>query len=333
MSIRALKASELDEHTELVFRSYSHNRELAPGSMLTYPDWWRRCIATDPGYEPERTRVLVQDRRLVSSVTCFPRPSYIAGRVAPSVCIGSVCTHPEYRQRGLVRHVLAEAIEWMKNRGVVWSFLYGLEGVYGSSGWRNLSTWTVSADLRVREQSGRDLIERQAEPGADLQTLVDLHASFSRTQTGPTHRCAAYWQRRVLASAGPWEPAPVYYLLERDGRAVGYYAGADGRAREFGWSDNGHDVLAFLLRRWPGKPLSLPCFSTDLVAQLRLVSAIPTKAECRERPGGITLAEAYRGLWQYHQDRERLFPEVSDTPSLLRFLRDHDYLMWPADMS
>jgi|GEM_PF-2511980 len=38
--IRSLRESELEEHAELVYVSYSHGRELQPGSMLTRPDWW-----------------------------------------------------------------------------------------------------------------------------------------------------------------------------------------------------------------------------------------------------------------------------------------------------
>jgi hypothetical protein len=45
----------------------------------------------------------------------------------------------------------------------------------------------------------------------------------------------------------------------------------------------------------------------------------------------INLEDCYQGLWQYHQDPDEIFPEFDDTGALIRFLREHDYVMWPVD--
>ena len=331
--IRALRTRELDEHAELVFRSYREGRDLPVGSMLTHPDWWRRSIGREPGYAPEQTRVLAIDGRLVASVTCFMRPSTVAGRVVPMVCIGSVCTHPDCRRRGLVRQVLAEAVQWMESQGIVWSFLFGLESIYGGSGWRNLSSWsaTVSA-LKIQSGPGEDVRERPADPVQDLPTLAALHATFAARLTGPMCRTAEFWQRRVLATPGPWAAAPVYRLLEQGGRAIGYYAGNEGQVAEVAWEEGqGAAVLAFLLRHGSGRPLSLPFFGAEVESSLRALAAIPPQADCLRSPGTVTLTETYRGLWRYGRDPGGLVPEVSDTDSLLRYLRGHDYAYWPAD--
>jgi len=110
MEIRGLKNSELDEHADSVYLSYSHDRQLVSGAMLTHQDWWLQGIARNPYYETEQTRVMVLDGKLVSSVTCYLRPSYIAGRIVKAVCIGSVCTHPNYRRQGL-------GIQWVPGAG------------------------------------------------------------------------------------------------------------------------------------------------------------------------------------------------------------------------
>jgi hypothetical protein len=61
------------------------------------------------------------------------------------------------------------------------------------------------------------------------------------------------------------------------------------------------------------------------------ISAILTQKEHYQHGGSITLEESYQGLWQYHQDPDGLFPEFNDTGGLIRFLREHDYVMWPDD--
>jgi len=343
MEIRGLKNSELDEHAELVYLSYSHERQLVSDAMLAHQDWWLQGIARDPYYEKEQTRVMVLDGKLVSSVTCYLRPSYIAGRIAKAVCIGSVCTHPEYRRRGLLRQTLAEAARWMISQGVLWSFLYGNEAVYGSSGWRNLTSWILSAvrrsrplffaDLCVRSEFSTDIVARPADSEADVPVLAEIYDEFNSGLTGTTRRTVEYWRRRVLTRSEPWANLPVYYLLERHGRAVGYYAGENANVSEIGWRESPYDVLAFILRQWPDQMVLFPLYNTEILKYLRMILAIPRQQEYHEHQSAITLRENYQGLWRYLQDPEGLFPEFSDTEGLIRFLREHDYVMWNVDKS
>ncbi len=330
--IRALQEHELPAHAELVFLSYRVGRDLPAGSMLTYPDWWLRSIGREPGYRPEQTRVLCRDGRLVASVTCFMRPSRVAGREVPMACIGSVCTHPDWRRQGLVREVLAEAAEWLRQQGIVAAFLFGLEAIYGGSGWRHLSTWNTAARLGPRPGLADGIRERPADPSGDLAVLTALHETFAANLTGPMCRSAAFWRRRVLGERGPWSPPAVVQLLERDGEPVGYYAGQDGRLDEVAWRpDQASAVLAFLLQRWPDRPLVLPLFSTGLAAELRSLAAIAPQADCFKSPGTVTLTETYRGLWRFIADPAGMLPGVHDTESLLALLRQRDYTYWAAD--
>ena len=329
--IRALRDSERNEHAELVYRSYSHERELPERSMLTHPDWWLWGAERDPYYEPEQTRLMAIDGNLVSSVTCYLRPSHIAGRVVKACCLGSVCTHPDYRGRGLLRQVLSAAAEWMAGQGVLWSFLYGREAIYGGSGWRHLASWALTADLRVQDGFGEGIAARPADPETDAPLLSEIYDAFNAGLTGATHRTEQYWRGRVLPSPGPWAAAPVYCLLERGGRAIGYYRGANAAVSEVAWRESPCEVLAFLLRQWPDRPVSLPLYTAESLDCLRTVSAVPPQQEVRTHPASIALAERDQGLWRYFQDPDGLFPDVYDTESLLCFLRARDYAMWNAD--
>jgi GNAT superfamily N-acetyltransferase len=329
--IRGLRPDELQAHNELVFISYSHGRGLDPDSaldrMLSQPDWWIKGVRRSSTYQPEQTRVMVIDGRLVCSVTCHPRPSYIAGRIVSAVCVGSVCTHPSYRRQGLLRQVLKEAADWMKSQGVLWSFLYGNEAVYGGSGWKHLTSWSLSVDMPLREGFGTRITARPASAEADAATLMSIYEQFNGTLTGPTARDESYWRSRVLR---PGEDHG-YALLEREGTPVGYSVGADATIAELGWSSCAHDVLAFLLRQWPCQRVSIPLCNRAILEVLRAISAIPGQREHHERPAGVTLHDTSRGLWQYHQDPEGLLPEFADTEGLLQFLREHDYVMWSVD--
>ena len=329
--IRGLRPDELQAHNELVFISYSHGRGLDPDSaldrMLSQPDWWIKGVRRSSTYQPEQTRVMAIDGRLVCSVTCHPRPSYIAGKTVSAVCIGSVCTHPSFRRQGLLRHVLAEAIEWMKSQGVLWSFLYGNEAVYGGSGWKHLTSWALSVDIPSREEFGTRITARPASAEADTTTLMNIHEEFNGKLTGPTVRDESYWRSRVLSHG----EHNGYTLLEREGAPIGYFAGADATIAELGWTSYPHDVLAFLLRQWPCQRVSIPLCNSSILEVLKAISAIPGQRDHHERPTGVTLQDTSRGLWHYHQDPEGLFPQFADTQGLLKFLREHDYVMWSVD--
>ncbi|MGD0114036.1 MAG: GNAT family N-acetyltransferase [Armatimonadota bacterium] len=332
MEIRGLRREELEEHAELVYSSYAHGRSFDSSSsldgLLSQRDWWLRAVRTTVGYDPEQTRVMALDGRLVSSVTCYLRPSYAADRVARAVCIGSVCTHPDYRRRGLLRHVLAEAAEWMTRNGILWSFLYGNEAVYGGSGWRHLTSRVVSVDLVVADEVGQEITARPLAED-DVLSLVRMYDAFNSRLTGTTQRSEAYWQRTIFARG---EGTPGYLLLERGGVPIGYFCGSGRRLSEIAWTGARSDVLGFVLRQCPG-PVTLPLCTTEVLDSLRDIAQIPSQQEWQGRQDSVTISEMASGLWQYHTDPEGLFPEFSDTQGLLRFLRAHDYVMWSADKS
>ncbi|MFO8081964.1 MAG: GNAT family N-acetyltransferase [Armatimonadota bacterium] len=330
MPVRALRDDEFDEHAELVYVSYTHERQIPPESMLAHPDWWLRGIDRDPWYQPEQTRVVEVDGKLVASVTCYHRPSYVTGRKVKAACIGSVCTHPDYRRQGHARAALDDSVEWMTAEGYEWSFLYGKAEVYGGSGWENLSTWNVSADLPLRDDLAADLADRPADPDADAPLLADLHARFNRNLTGPTVRTEEYWRSRVLTAKVAGD-APDFRIVERGNEPLGYYHVEGQAVREIAWVDCPRDVLAHVMRQAGGQPVNFGFCTVELLALLRDISAIPTQKQCREEPGGVELTEAYRGLWRLNGGDFCEERGIAETRDLLRLLREEDYVMWPSD--
>jgi len=327
--IRGLTGSELQAHAQLVYESYHEYVQSGERTFLGDPDWWLQAVKADPHYQPEQTRVMIQDGRMVASVTNYTRQVHADGRLAQVSCIGSVCTHPDFRRQGLLRQVLDEAIAWMQQSGYHWSSLYGREEVYGGSGWSILTSLELVADVRLREGLGADLQVRPADPDRDMPLLADIYERFNQTLTGPVVRGADYWSWRVLP--GRFGSVPAYNLLERDGRPVAYYAGDGAQVRELGWVDAPEQVFAAILSQWPGQPVRFSCFTTDMIRYLRDITEVPSAAALHEHSGGLTLAETYKGLWRYIGDPDRRFAEITDTPSLKRFLREHEYNWWPAD--
>lgn len=327
--IRGLRDTELEAHSDLVHKSYYEYVVSGERTFLADPQCWRKFSGADPYYEPEQTRVMAVDGQLVASVTNYTRQVYAAGRQAKVSCIGSVCTHPDFRKRGLVKQVLTESIEWLEREGYHWSSLFGKEEVYGGSGWTVLSALTLSADLRVREDCGTAVTQRAAGVD-DLGDLRRVYDAFSGKPTGPIVRSEAYWQDRVMAGRFG-NPGPTYWLLELAGEVVGYYSGGEGSVSEIGWVAEPVEVLGFILRQSAGQPVRFSGFTTEMVGHLRQASYVPSAKALNEHQGGLTLPETYKGLWRYIGPGGGEFPEIVDTQSMLRFLRQSDYVFWPVD--
>lgn len=327
--IRALRGDELELHAALVHASYYEYVVSGERDFLADPLWWLRSSRMDPYYRPEQTRVMLIAGQMVASVTNYTRQVNVDGRLAKVSCIGSVCTHPDFRKRGLVREVLAESSDWMEREGFNWSFLFGKQEVYGGSGWTILNSWNLTADLLLEEGFGEGLTQRQADPMADVPTLAALYEAFCSRLTGPIVRSEAYWRDRVFPKR--FHETPPYYLIEAEGKALAYWSGGDGRVSEIGWTERAQDVLAFILRQWPGREVTFPLATGELLTTLRQISRAVRFGEDVKPPTGLQLTETYKGLWRYIGPGGGQFPEITDTDSLKRFLRDHEYCFWPED--
>jgi GNAT superfamily N-acetyltransferase len=330
--IRGLRESELEAHSELVHQSYYEYVVSGERNFLGDPHWWLKAVQSDPYYDPDQTRTLFVNGQMVASVTNYLRWLYLpGGRRAKVSAIGSVCTHPDHRRQGHVKRVLGESLEWMQREGFHWSFLFGKEEVYGGSGWTILSSLHLTADLRLRPAVGEGLSVRQADPATDVAVLSQLYDEFASRQCGLFVRGEQYWQQRVLRPRLDGEQ-PLFTLLYDGDQAVGYYQAQGSLITELAWAtDRGAAVVAHLLRQHEGAEVQFACCTSELIRALRHVSEIPSHSCYFDHAGGMTLTEAYKGLWRYVGDPANDFPTITDTDSLKVYLRDHEYMFWRND--
>jgi GNAT superfamily N-acetyltransferase len=327
--IRALREDELEAHAALVHASYYEYVVSGERNFLADPHWWLKSSLADPYYRPDQTRVMLIDGQMVASVTNYTRQVNVDGRLAKVSCIGSVCTHPDFRKRGLVRQVLVESIDWMEREGYDWSFLFGKQEVYGGNGWTILSSWNLTADLLLETGLDEGLSQRAADPERDLPALASLYDAFNARLTGPIVRSEDYWRTRVFPKR--FHETPPYHLIEASGKPIAYWAGGDGRITEVAWIDQPREVLALILRQWPEREVTFPLATSELIAALREISRPVAFGEQVKAPTGVQLSETYKGLWRYIGPARGQFPEITDTDSLKRFMRDHEYCFWPED--
>lgn len=329
--IRGLRESELEAHNRLIYESYAEY--ITQGrDFLADERWWLTAVEHDPYYVPEQTRVMVLDGQLVASVSCYQRMMYCGGVLAKVGAIGSVATHPEHRRRGYVREVLREARQWMRDNGFDFSFLFGKYEVYGGSGWECLTAFDTIAETRP-PQLPSGLTVRPVHFPQDVPALSTLYGAFNEPLVGPFVRTRAYWERRV-PQGHFFDRTPEFRLIEENGEAVGYVrTPGPGRVAELAWRREvpglGVRVLNAVLSQWPEHRETRFDFATaELLAALRPHVLAANMEQWNRQHGAVRLEERTRGLWTYIGPGSGHFPQITDTATLLDFLRRQEYVFY-----
>ncbi len=100
-------------------------------------DLWRLCFPADSEefvdlyfrmrYTEQINSAVVEDGKVIAALQRIPYPMTFAGDVVPTAYISGACTHPDFRGKGVMRSLLAEAHRQMYREGVVLSTLIPAE--------------------------------------------------------------------------------------------------------------------------------------------------------------------------------------------------------------
>ncbi|HIE52027.1 MAG TPA: GNAT family N-acetyltransferase [Armatimonadetes bacterium] len=121
---RALRAEEMDELLALVNRIF----RAGEGRM-------QECFPTLFCPENRRhLRVLQVEGKIVSHIGAVARDLVIHGCRVGVGCVGAVCTHEDYRQRGYATTLLEDVIATLRAEGVDVLFISGRRGLYRRHG-------------------------------------------------------------------------------------------------------------------------------------------------------------------------------------------------------
>jgi len=154
--------------------------------------------------------------------------------LVPMAGVAAVATYPEYRNLGLVRHLIGRLQEIMRTEGRPVSVLAPFKwSYYQDLGWAH--TFDV---LRLKFEPpkvGRfpssSCTVREVDGPAEWQSFEMLSSRYGQRYNGPVCRDEQYWRRRYLEH--PDVPCKAY-LVERDhepcGFIIGRFAQAEGES-------------------------------------------------------------------------------------------------------
>lgn len=221
--VRNMVAGEYPAVKEIVARSFGDHLRENPGAMEEYQD--------EPWYDPEHLLVAEIDGRLVSQMGVREGTLWICGRGFQAGLVGTVCTLPEYRGRGIGATMLKAAGDWMAGRNIAMSYLHTSEAryaFYGRAGYRLGvidQPKTILRDPKGRAAGAGESTcrPRRASPADAVACNRVYEAHFGR-MTGAWSRSHRFWGRRLQGKPKLWFTGIIEYLLVEDPEPIGYVA-------------------------------------------------------------------------------------------------------------
>ena len=186
MEIRGIRESELAEMIDLqcaVFLPDGHAR-------------YSSYVREDQSYQPEQTRVVIVNGRIVATLRIWEREMRVGACVVRMGGIGGVCTHPEHRGAGYASAMLEDAIDYMRASGYDLSVLFSIIpcGFYRRLGWACIPMEGVCITRRRMVGLGDtdwNVIPFNEE--RDLEAVTTLYNEYNAQQSGSIVRSRPYW--------------------------------------------------------------------------------------------------------------------------------------------
>lgn len=166
----------------------------------------------------DNMRAFIDAGKVVSLVGMSIKDAVIMGCRIRTVSIGAVCTHPEYRNRGLATKLMEEAMKRARENGAELMLISGGRGLYRRLGCINAgifkSFFVTRGHLGQTDVGGLSL--RKYEEG-DVVDLVKLHQSEPIRFVRPREDFST-----LLAAKRLCDRISETYVISKDGKVVAY---------------------------------------------------------------------------------------------------------------
>ena len=200
---------------EAAFGEEQHEGEFERFSKMLPRDRWFAA------YDGERP---------VGTTTSFPFQLTVPGGELAAGGVTWVGVLPSHRRRGILRELMKQQLEDLRERGEPLAILYASEPlIYGRFGY-GVAAPSVSMDgetarFSYRDDPGPAGAVRIVDAAEALQLLPEVYDSVRRDVPGFVARDSVVWELTRLADPEHWRrgSGPKFFaVIELDGAAVGY---------------------------------------------------------------------------------------------------------------
>ncbi|WHX25420.1 GNAT family N-acetyltransferase [Virgibacillus halodenitrificans] len=160
----------------------------------------------------------MDEDKIAAKLHLIPLSCYINGKEFPMGGISSVATWPEYRRKGMVKHLLHHALTEMKRNGQIISYLHPFSfAFYRRFGWEHAFTeqhYSIPIEKLKKKWETSGYV-RRIKP--DISLLHELYSKYAIQWNGMLARDEKWWEQRVLK-----DDVHIAVAYEENGLASGY---------------------------------------------------------------------------------------------------------------
>lgn len=151
--------------------SYDHSRGFFKNS---YPQ-----VMSKETIDYDNIFLIKENKRIASLVGIYPQDVVLNGRKTTIGGIGSVSTHPDFRNKGYMRILMDFCIDEMKKRNYSFSILGGDRQRYNFWGYETCGTnATITISQRSCEKSGMDKIVPTMRYDGSIKTIKKIKQAY-----------------------------------------------------------------------------------------------------------------------------------------------------------
>ncbi|MRI66936.1 GNAT family N-acetyltransferase [Gracilibacillus thailandensis] len=144
----------------------------------------------------------LENEQLAAKVHVIPLKAYIQGEIMKMGGVASVASWPEYRRGGKVKQLLKKALQEMKTKGQIISYLHPFSvPFYRKYGWEITFD---KADCKIPIRSlkkrwdGIGFVKRGNNNDQTISMLDNIYTEYASSFTGPLVRDQHWWKHRIL---------------------------------------------------------------------------------------------------------------------------------------
>jgi predicted N-acetyltransferase YhbS len=169
----------------------------------------------DPWRDINSIFVVVENDQILSSLRIFHRELYFHGKKIKMGGIGEVTTIPEARKMGLSTELFKKAIEYMKQKDINISLLFGSHLNYSRLGWKALNYYWKISDIVPCE---RIYTIRKVDFDKDYKALKNIYNKYATKFNGTVVRDDDfYWTNWIQT-----EDQNCFVAEDHFGNVIGY---------------------------------------------------------------------------------------------------------------
>lgn len=198
-----MRVRYIKDHTERTQIARWAAEAFSPQDVERGVHFWTQGLPREPGYGPERQRVIEVDDQLVSHLRIVDREMQVGLAALRMAGIGALVTSPEHRRRGYACALMEDTLSDLKAQGFDLTCLDGIPDFY-----QRFDYVTVMPHRLLRIQVSEalalsaPLTVRPLTP-ADAPSLVPLYDRCWRGRVGALVRDEAIWRWQLeLAPQG-----------------------------------------------------------------------------------------------------------------------------------